>query len=363
MKYIDEYRNGKLIETLKRNIREETAGSYTFMEVCGGHTAAIHRFGIPSLLPDNVNLLSGPGCPVCVTAMSFINKAVSLALFEDIIITSFGDLIRVPGSVSSLEKEKSRGADVRIVFSALEALETAVHNKDKKVVFMGIGFETTAPGTAAAVIKAKESGITNFFVLSAHKIMPPAMEAIISDGTEIDGFICPGHVATITGANAFRFISEKHNLGCVISGFEPVDILMSVLMLIRQINSQKFDTEIQYSRAVTREGNVKAQGIMNEVFSLSDAEWRGLGIIGLSGLALKEEYSAFDAEKVFHLKHELPSSVENSLCLCGEVLRGRRRPTDCRLFGNACTPENPLGACMVSAEGACNAFYKYRKDE
>jgi len=362
MKYIDEYRDGKLIRTLVKKIRKEATGSYTFMEVCGGHTAAIHRFGIPSLLPPGITLLSGPGCPVCVTPVIVIDRAIGIASRKDVIITSFGDLIRVPGSVSSLEKEKTHGADVRIVFSALEALKIAKDNPGKKVVFMGIGFETTAPGTAAAVMKAKELAVKNFFVLSAHKIMPPAMEAIICDGTEINGFICPGHVSTITGAEAFRFISDKYNLGCVISGFEPVDILMTVLMLVRQVNSRKFNTEIQYSRAVSMEGNTKAREIMKEVFTLSDNEWRGLGVIKLSGLELNERYSDFDAAEVFKMNglREIPK--ENALCLCGEILRGRKRPTDCRLFARACTPENPVGACMVSSEGACNAFYKYRRN-
>jgi len=362
MKYIDEYRDVKLVRTLEKKIRREAIGSYIFMEVCGGHTAAIHRFGIPSLLPPNVTLLSGPGCPVCVTPVSTIDRTIELASQKDVIITSFGDLIRVPGSVSSLEKEKAHGADVRIVFSALEALEIARASKGKKVIFLGIGFETTAPGTAAAIIKAKESGIRNFFVLSAHKIMPPAMEAIICDGTEINGFICPGHVSTITGSKGFRFISEKYNLGCVISGFEPVDIMMSVLMLIKQVNNHKFLTEIQYSRAVTVEGNLKAQKIMDEVFTLASNEWRGLGTIERSGLKINDKYSAHDAEKVFSLKGLSENLRENTSCLCGEVLRGRKRPTDCRLFAGVCTPDNPVGACMVSAEGACNAFYKYRRN-
>jgi len=363
MKYIDEYRDGNLIRALEKKIRKEATGSYTFMEVCGGHTAAIHRFGIPSLLPPGITLLSGPGCPVCVTPVALIDRAIGLAARKDVIITSFGDLIRVPGSVSSLEKEKANGADVRIVFSALEALEIAEHNHGKKVVFMGIGFETTAPGTAAAIIKAKELAIRNFFVLCAHKIMPPAMEAIICDGTEINGFICPGHVSTITGAGAFRFISDKYNLGCVISGFEPVDILMSVLMLVRQVNSRKFKTEIQYSRAVSMDGNMRAQKIMEEVFTLIDHEWRGLGVIKMSGLEINDRYSDFDAAKVFKMNDLNETPHDNALCLCGEVLRGRKRPTDCRLFAGICTPENPIGACMVSSEGACNAFYKYRRND
>lgn len=362
MKYVDEYRSGRLIRILEKKIREEACGEYTFMEVCGGHTAAIHRFGIPSLLPENVNLLSGPGCPVCVTPTCIIDMAAELTSDKDVIITTFGDLVRVPGALTSLEREKTRGADVRVVFSALDALLAAENNKERKVVFMGIGFETTAPGTAAAILEARKKKITNFFVLSAHKIMPPAMEAVLSDGTAVNGFICPGHVATITGAKAFRFIAEKYNTACVISGFEPADIMLSVYMLARQVNSKKAITETEYTRAVTEEGNIKAQGMMEEVFTMAGAEWRGLGIIKESGLAIKEQYSRFDALRVFGLKPEKYAREDTGLCLCGEILRGRKRPVDCRIFGSVCTPENPSGACMVSSEGACNAFYRYRRN-
>jgi len=362
MKYVGEYREASVVKVLGETIRKEATGEYSFMEVCGGHTSAIHRFGIPSLLPENVRLLSGPGCPVYVTSISYIDRLVGLSSEQDVIIACFGDLIRVPGSSSSLEKEKTRGADIRIVFSALDAVEIARNNKSKKIIFPGIGFETTAPGTAAAIISAYNSGIDNFFVLSAHKIMPPAIDSLIVNGTAVNGFICPGHVATITGADSFSFISDKYKLGCVISGFEPADIMLSVLMLVRQINSGRFRTEIQYSRAVTPQGNLKAKAILEEVFSLSDTEWRGLGLIKSSGLKIREKYASFDADSVFNSAPEITEVRENALCLCGEVLRGNKIPPDCRLFAKSCTPENPVGACMVSAEGACNAFFRYRRN-
>ena len=313
MRFIDEYRSEKLIRTLERKISKEAVGEYTFMEVCGGHTAAIHRFGIPSLLPPSVRLLSGPGCPVCVTPVTFIDKAVALASMERVTITSFGDLMRVPGTLSSLEKEKARGADVRMVFSALDALEMAKRDKKKRVVFMAIGFETTAPGTAAAIIEAAKSKVDNFFVLNAHKVMPPAMEAIIRGGTTVNGFICPGHVAAVTGADVFSFIPRNYRIGCVISGFEPVDIMLSVYMLVKQVNNRQNKTEIQYSRVVTTEGNLKARKIMNDVFVPADTEWRGIGIIKSGGLALADNYSAFDAERVFSISAGVAGDRENKL--------------------------------------------------
>ena len=277
------------------------------------------------------------------------------------IITTFGDLIRVPGSESSLEKEKSAGADIRIVYSPLEALETAKENREKKIIFLGIGFETTAPGTAVTIKEAEKAGIRNFYLLSAHKIMPPAMEVLIKDGVAISGFICPGHVAAVTGSGAFSFISERYNIGCVITGFEPVDILQAIYMLIKQVNSKSPCTEIQYNRAVTINGNALAQREMNDVFEFCDETWRGFGIIPGSGLRLKQVYERFDIGKVMPVS--LKSQKENVLCICGEILRGIKTPADCRLFAEVCIPENPVGACMVSGEGACNTYFKYRLNE
>lgn len=358
MKYIDEYRNKDLVMKLTDLINKSVRRDYTFMEVCGGHTAAIHRFGIPSLLPGNIKLISGPGCPVCVTGTDFIDKAIAYSKMEDVIITTFGDLIRVPGSASSLEKEKAAGADIRIVLSGLDALEIARINSEKKVIFLGIGFETTAPGTAVTIKLAEKDYIKNFFLLSAHKVMPPAMEAIIKEGVNLDGFICPGHVATITGSAVFNFIPEKFNLGCVITGFEPADILQSILMLIRQVNRNTPKVEIQYSRAVTVNGNSIAQRHLSEVFEPCNAQWRGFGVIPSSGLMLRKDFERFNVEN--NIPVRINFQEDNELCICGEILRGLKTPDDCPLFADICFPENPLGACMVSNEGSCNTYYKYR---
>jgi hydrogenase expression/formation protein HypD len=358
MKYVDEYRDKALIKRLIAHIHNAATGNYCFMEVCGGHTAAIQRFGLPALLPDNIRLISGPGCPVCVTDNNFIDKSIEYSRMEEVIITTFGDLTRIPGSSSSLEKEKARGADIRIVFSGLEALEIARENRDKKIIFPGIGFETTAPGTAVTIMEAENSGINNFYVLSALKVMPPAMEEVIKDGVTINGFICPGHVAAITGSSIFNFIPGKYKIGCVVTGFEPADILQSIYMLIKQVNNNSPDAEIQYSRAVTKEGNIIAQQLIRDVFILSDERWRGFGVIKSSGLKIKEEYSKHNAEKMIPLN--IKSQVDNKLCICSEILRGVKSPHGCSLFGGICTPENPVGACMVSNEGACNNYYKYR---
>ena len=361
MKYIDEYRDKGLIKKLTDLIKREADLNYAFMEVCGGHTAAIHRFGIPSLLPDNIRLISGPGCPVCVTDNSFIDKAIAYSRIENVIIATFGDLIRVPGSESSLEKEKARGGDIRIVFSGTEALDIAKANNDRKVIFLGIGFETTAPGTAVTIKEAEKAGVENFYLLCAHKVMPPAMEVVIKEGVNLNGFICPGHVAAITGSDAFSFIPRKYNIGCVITGFEPVDILQSIYMLMNQVNKSSPETEIQYTRAVTKEGNIIAQRHMNDIFILRDDHWRGFGLIPSSGLKLRREYERFDAEIAFPV--DIKTKRDNKLCICGDILRGLKTPADCSLFADTCIPENPVGACMVSLEGACNTFYKYRFNE
>lgn len=357
MKYIDEYRDNKLISRLADKIRRSAKGDYIFMEVCGGHTAAIHRFGIPSILPENVKLISGPGCPVCVTGTDFIDKAIAYSR-ENAIIATFGDLIRVPGSSSSLEKMRAEGKDVRIVLSALEALDIARANPGKMVIFPAIGFETTAPGTAVTIKMAAEQKVSNFYIVCGHKVMPPAMEAIISEGVKLDGFICPGHVAAITGSSIFDFIPEKYNLGCVVTGFEPVDILQAILMLILQTNLKKPLVEIQYRRAVTRNGNRIALENITEVFKNIDSYWRGLGIIKSSGLGLNDRFRKFDVEDSLPLK--IANTEENKHCICGNILRGLMKPSDCTLFGNECVPENPVGACMVSPEGSCNTYYKYR---
>lgn len=357
MRYITEFRNKVLVDNLVAQIAKISKTPITIMEVCGGHTMSIHRYGIPSLLPSTINLISGPGCPVCVTDRSYIDHAIALSQLPKVIITTYGDLIRVPGSSTSLDKEKSKGADIRIVYSILDALQIAQENPNNKIVFLGIGFETTTPPTAAGILNASKLGITNFFVLSAHKIMPPAMSAIIDEKVKIDGYIGPGHVATITGSRIFQMIPQKYNLGVVISGFEPVDLLQSILMLVLQIENNDQKVEIQYSRVVKEEGNRKAQQMVDTVFESRDEWWRGFGVLKNSGLGIRKEYESFDAEKVFKVKLEI--TREDKGCICGAILKGLNKPQDCKLFGTACTPSDPVGACMVSNEGSCHAFYRY----
>jgi hydrogenase expression/formation protein HypD len=322
---------------------------------------AIHRFGLPQILPENVKLISGPGCPVCVTQKRFIDIAIELSKDPANIICTFGDLIRVPGSFSSLEKQKAENSNIRIVYSVMEALNLAAANKNKKIIFLAIGFETTAPSTAVAIIRASELKLKNFFVLSAHKLMPPAMKAIIDFGVRIDGYLCPGHVSAITGSIIYNFIPEKYKLGCVVSGFEPVDILQSIYLLLMQFNEQNPKVEIQYKRAVTIEGNKKALYFMQKVFEPADDNWRGIGIIENSGLKIRSEFSSLDAEVQFSLPDLI--TIEDKGCICGEILKGLKTPLNCPMFNKSCKPENPVGACMVSSEGACQAFYKFRLND
>ena len=361
MKYIDEYRDKSLVLKISDKIKKISRKKISLMEVCGGHTHAIHKFGLPSLLPQNIKLLSGPGCPVCVTSKKYIDQAIAYSKIKNVIITTFGDLVRVPGSTSTLLKEKARGTDVRIVYSSLDALDIAKQSIDKKVIFLGIGFETTAPTTASTIINAVEENIKNFFVFSTHKIMPPAMKAIIDEGIMIDGYICPGHVSTITGSMIYEPLVKKYNVGCVVSGFEPIDIMQSILMLVEQVELNKKKVEIQYKRAVKIDGNIKAKGKMDKLFDLKDDWWRGIGIIKESGLKIKKNFKEYDAEMNFDVRVEEPK--EDKGCICGEILKGIKTPEDCRLFTKKCTPENPIGACMVSNEGSCNAYYRYKNYE
>jgi hydrogenase expression/formation protein HypD len=357
MKYITEYRDKHLIDELAARIKQISHREVCFMEVCGSHTMSIHRFGIKSLLPKNIRLISGPGCPVCVTGKDYIDKAIWLSRKSKTIITTFGDLIKVPGSDSSLEKARAEGADVRVVYSILDALELAESNPGFKIIFLAIGFETTAPSTASGVAQAKAKNLRNFYLLTAHKVMPPAMLAIIDDDIGVNGFLAPGHVSVITGSSIYEFIPSGHQRGVVISGFEPVDVMQSIFMLVNQVESGNFKVEIQYKRAVKPEGNLKAKKLMQQVFRPGDAVWRGLGVLPDSALYLNDEHKDFDAERVFEIN--VPPTEEPKGCLCGDILRGIKQPNDCKLFGNVCIPENPVGACMVSSEGACNVFYKY----
>jgi len=358
MKFVDEYRKKDLILSVAENLRAISRKEIILMEVCGGHTMAIHRFGLASLLPSNIRLISGPGCPVCVSSQLFIDKAMAYSKIPGTIITTYGDLIRVPGSSTSLEKERAAGSDIRIVYSALESLEIARGNPEKNVIFLGIGFETTAPATAATIIKAKKEKISNFFVLSAHKVMPPVMKALVEEGVKINGFIAPGHVTAITGTSIYNDLASVYGLGVVVSGFEPADLMQAVLMLAIQMESGTPKVEIQYQRVVHYKGNIIAQQLLDEVFVHSDDSWRGLGMIPDSGLKIRENFSSFDAEKQFTVN--VPESVEPKGCICGQILRGIKTPEDCTLFGKKCSPSHPVGACMVSAEGTCATYYKYR---
>lgn len=357
MKFIQEFRDKELVQKLLGYIHAYKGPDVSFMEVCGGHTMAIRKFGIPSLLPSNVHLISGPGCPVCVTSQKYVDHAVALSKLEDVVITTYGDLIRVPGSSKTLEQRKSEGADIRMVYSTLEALNIARENPDKKIIFLGIGFETTAPASAAALKIAKAENLQNFYLLSAHKVMPPAMSAIVDEDVKLDGYLAPGHVSVVTGAEIYKPISDKYHLPVVVSGFEPLDIIQSIHMLLQQLETNDIRVEIQYKRVVKPEGNLKAKAMLDEVFDYRDDWWRGLGILGKSGFGIAEPYAEWDAEK--HFQVEVEPTREPKGCICGEVLKGIKRPKECKLFGTVCTPANPVGTCMVSEEGACQASYRY----
>ncbi|NQT90436.1 MAG: hydrogenase formation protein HypD, partial [Candidatus Omnitrophica bacterium] len=326
------------------------------MEVCGTHTMAIARSGIKKLLPEMVELISGPGCPVCVTAQGHIDRAIAIAAIGDVIMTTFGDMMRVPGSRISLEEAKAKGADVRIVYSCLDALTIARENPQKRIVFMGVGFETTSPTVAATVKEAKRTRVKNFFLLSNFKVLFPALSAIASSKrTAVDGFICPGHVSVITGSIPYEKIASRYKKPCVITGFDDIDILQGIKRLLDQAMSGRHEVEIEYKKVVTRNGNKKARDILDSVFSTADTEWRGLGINKRSGLKLNSRYRDFDAEREFKVRVTRPKTVKG--CICGEVLQGIKAPSECRLFGKACTTQKPIGPCMVSSEGTCAAYY------
>ncbi len=358
MKYVDEYRDGALAGEIVKEIRRVSRTPVRFMEICGTHTMAIFRHGIRSLLPEHIELVSGPGCPVCVTSMEEIDRCVKLAGEPGVTISTFGDMLRVPGSGDSLRSRSGRGADVRMVYASLDALRLAEEHPDREVVFLGIGFETTAPTVAAAVRTARERGISNFSVLSAHKLLPPAMAALVSsEGLRIDGFLCPGHVSTIIGTASYAEVARRFGIPCVVAGFEPVDMLQSILMLVRQVEAGDARAEIQYARAVSSQGNPAALRLMDEVFEPCDSIWRGLGAIPRSGLAVRSRFSAHDAGSRFDL--QVPPAREPAGCRCADVLKGALRPPECPLFRTICTPRTPVGACMVSSEGTCAAYYKY----
>ena len=354
------FKDPQLAKGLVESIRAfaPTDRQVTLMEVCGTHTVSIARNGIRSLMPENVRLASGPGCPVCVTSNHDIDKVIALARIPGVIITTFGDMTRVPGSTSSLLAEQANGADVRIVYSPLDALRIAQENPESQVVFVGVGFETTTPLVAMAIKRAAAAGLKNFSVYAAHKNMPGALEAIVNDPElKVDALILPGHVSTIIGAEPYRFLAERYGIPGVITGFEPNDMLQGIAMIMRQIAERRADIEIAYSRGVMQEGNPTALAAIDEVFETVPANWRGIGEIPGSGYRIRDEFADFDAMR--RLAPEVEPTVEHTGCRCGDVLRGIITPADCPLFRKACSPENPIGPCMVSSEGACAAYYRY----
>jgi hydrogenase expression/formation protein HypD len=362
MKYIDEYRNPALAMQYADRIAGITTKPWTLMEVCGGQTHSIVKFGIDALLPKAITLVHGPGCPVCVTPLEQIDKAILIASRPEVIFCSFGDMLRVPGSSRDLLSTKAAGGDVRIVYSPLDALKLAIHNPDRQVVFFAVGFETTAPANAMAVYQAKLAGVENFSVLVSHVLVPPAMRAILaSPRSRVQGFLAAGHVCTIMGYTEYEPIAREYHVPIVVTGFEPLDILRGVYMCVKQLEEGRAEVENAYSRVVCEEGNIPAQELIKEVFHVVRRKWRGIGEIPESGLGLTEEYKAYDAELKFGLTEYV--AEEPSECISGLVLQGDKKPHECPAFGTLCTPEHPLGAPMVSSEGACAAYYRYRRLE
>ena len=360
MKYLDEFRDPIIAKKIIDEIHKVTNREWTIMEICGGQTHSIMKNGIDQLIPDKIQLVHGPGCPVCVTPLELIDKALLIASRTDVIFTSFGDMLRVPGSKKDLFMVKSEGADVRIVYSPLDSLKIARENPDKKVVFFGVGFETTAPSTAMLVYQARREGLKNVYLLTSHVLVPPAMTALLSSpNNKVQAYLAAGHVCAVMGYKEYSSIAEKYKVPIVVTGFEPIDILGGILAAVKQLESGKSFVENKYPRVVTENGNTQAQSIIEQVFEISDRKWRGIGTIPLSGLKLKNEYREFDAELFFEtgeLHVEEPKE-----CISGIILQGLKKPSECPAFGKTCTPQNPLGATMVSSEGACAAYYSYQR--
>jgi len=366
MKYVQEFRNpqkaqGLLheIEALGEQITQDRPGPVKIMEVCGGHTHSIFKYGLESLLPPTVELVHGPGCPVCIMPKGRLDDAIALAQHPEVILTTFGDVMRVPGSRQSLLQAKSEGADIRMVYSPLDALKLARQNPDREVVFFAIGFETTAPSTALTVLQAEREGIENFSLFCNHVLVVPALEALLSNpALQLDGFIGPGHVSMVIGARPYQVIAERYGKPVTVSGFEPLDILQSLWMVLRQLAEGRCEVENQYRRLVNHDGNPVALDALAKVFTVREQfEWRGFGDIPASGFKMHPDYVRFDAEAKFTLPHQ--QVADHKACACGEILQGVKKPWECKVFGTACTPEHPIGACMVSSEGACAAYYKY----
>ncbi len=361
IKHMDEYRDPAFAQSLVEQIRKKSNQKIRLMEVCGTHTVSIFRSGIRDLLSDTIDLISGPGCPVCVTAQNEIDAFIALAQKENVIIATFGDLMRVPGTDTSLQKQKAEGADIRIVYSTFDAVNIARQHPDKAVAFLGVGFETTAPTIAASIVSAKQTGVDNYFVFSAHKLVPPALSALLNiPDVGIDGFILPGHVSVIIGLESYRPFFDKFQTPCVVAGFEPTDILQGVSMLVDQIQSGNPQLENAYPRAVTEQGNKKARAILEEVFDISDANWRGVGVIPNSGLKINKAHENLDAQIRFDVT--LEPAPEPKGCACGEILTGKKIPPDCALYKTKCNPMDPVGPCMVSSEGTCAAYYRFHAE-
>jgi hydrogenase expression/formation protein HypD len=360
MKYVDEFRDADAVMSLAKAIKKAANHPWAIMEICGGQTHSIVKFGIDELLPKGITLIHGPGCPVCVTPLESIDRAIAIATRPDVIFCSFGDMVRVPGSAKDLLTAKAEGADVRIVYSPMDAVEIARQNPNKQVVFFAVGFETTAPTTAMAVYQAKANGVKNFSMLVAHVLVPPAMRLILqSPNVKIQGFLAAGHVCTVMGYGQYESIAKEFRVPIVVTGFEPTDILQGICLCVQQLEAGTCEVQNAYARVVRHDGNVLAQDMVKKVFVPVDRQWRGIGLIPQSGLALSEEYRDFDAERIFDVASI--TATESPECISGLVLQGIKRPYDCPAFGLACTPQRPLGAPMVSSEGACAAYYQYRK--
>ncbi len=361
MKHLDEYRDLNLVKPLVEELKKSVTRPLRVMEVCGSHTMAIFRNGLRSILPEGMELVSGPGCPVCVTSASHMDAFIAMADHPGVRVAIFGDLFRVPGTHTSLAQASACGAQIDIVYSPMDALELAVQHPEQLMVFLGVGFETTTPGIAATILAAKTRNIDNFMVFSTQKTMPPPMEALLSDpNLKIDGLLCPGHVSSIIGAAAWEPLATKYRLACVVGGFETADLLKSLILLAHQVGRNDIKVENAYPRAVSWEGNLRAQRMVEEIFEPVDMDWRGLGHIPASGLKIREKYAAFDAE--VRLDITLPQAEEPKGCMCGSILKGMNSPTDCPLFDTRCTPAHPIGPCMVSSEGTCAAYHKYGRD-
>lgn len=356
--FLDEFRSGPRTRGLLEELHRSVSAPLRIMEVCGTHTMAISRHGIRQALPEGITLISGPGCPVCVTANSDIDTFIEIALLPDVIAATFGDMLRVPGTRMGLSEARSEGARVQVVYSTLDALKLARDNPGSQVVFFGVGFETTAPTVAAAIMEARESGLGNFTVQSVHKVVPPALEALsATPELAVDAYLCPGHVTAIIGPEVYEPIAERYGIPCVVAGFEPADVMQALIMLARQRNEGRAEVEVQYTRGVQPGGNEAAQELMGAVFETCDTEWRGLGAIPGSGLALKDEFREYDALSRFDV--DVSYSREPAGCICGAILTGLKTPGECGLFGGKCVPEHPVGPCMVSSEGTCAAYYQY----